>query len=158
MMPAKVLHVLAKLFEAARCARHSHCDRWEFAVEIDQLMSTGISTSHLRLLVRRGLVEHATEITLLGDRGRRFRVLQNLSFTERTCFVLTPTGIKAATAFLNRRAANASIGRNANESTTTKLLPAWDSLSPYHQFLPSRRAKTTECIAINSAHLPVPFR
>jgi hypothetical protein len=46
-----------------------------------------------RWLVRKGYVVHAQEVTVLGDDGREFRPTGNLTFTRRSCFVLTDTGV-----------------------------------------------------------------
>ena len=66
---------------------------WDFAVEMDNLLAAGLSTSDLRWLVRRGYLEHGYEVTRPQDVARRFRPCRNLAFAERTCFVLTEAGL-----------------------------------------------------------------
>jgi hypothetical protein len=70
---------------------------WDFAVEIDSLRSAGLSSSDLRLLTCRGLVEHAAETAGHGKEDRVFRGHGLLTFTRRTCFILTDAGAAVAT-------------------------------------------------------------
>jgi hypothetical protein len=44
-------------------------------------------------------VQHARELTLEGDDGRAFRPTGDLTFCERSCFILTEAGISAARRF-----------------------------------------------------------
>jgi hypothetical protein len=71
-------------------------DRWEFAVEIDELMTTGIDHAGLRWFITQGLVEHARELLDPGAEIRRFAPLTNLSFPEGTCFAIMPAGLSLA--------------------------------------------------------------
>ena len=93
---AKFRPALALLLEASEYAEQTSGDCWEFAVEIQQLRELGLSHNDLRWLVRKRFVEHAQEVTILGDKGREFRATGDLTFTERTCFVLTSNGVAAA--------------------------------------------------------------
>ena len=63
-------------------------DPWDFAVEIDQLRTLGLSDNDLRFLVRSQYLEHAREVTAVGQNGRQFQPTGNLTFAPRTCFVL----------------------------------------------------------------------
>jgi hypothetical protein len=71
-------------------------DPWEFAVEIDELMATGIDHAWLRWFITQGLVEHARELLNAGAEIRRFAPLTNLSLPEGTCFAITPAGLALA--------------------------------------------------------------
>ena len=93
---AKFRPALALLLEAFDYAEQTSGDCWEFAVEIQQLRELGLSQNDLRWLVRMQFSEHAREVTVPGDDGREFRATGDLTFTERTCFVLTPAGVVAA--------------------------------------------------------------
>jgi hypothetical protein len=94
-MATRFCGALALLAEAAKYAEHTSGDRWEFAVEIQQFRELGLSANDLRFLVRLHYVIHASEVTVVGRDGRRFRPTGDLCFTSRSCFVLTPTGIAA---------------------------------------------------------------
>ena len=82
----------SKLAHAEACARDSGCSVWEYAIEIERLLANGLWASDLRWLVNKGYVAHAVEITRSQDKTRRFQPCDNLSFTQRTCFVITQAG------------------------------------------------------------------
>ncbi len=86
---------LRSLLKASQYANDSSADRWEFAVSIEQLFGLGMTETDLRWLVRRKLVLHAQEVTLEGEDGRSFHPTGNLTFSTRTCFVLTDEGVEA---------------------------------------------------------------
>ena len=65
---------------------------WDFAVEIECLRALGGTNSDLRFLIRKGYVEHGTEVTQLSSRNRVFRKPGSLKFTDNSCFVLTGLG------------------------------------------------------------------
>lgn len=94
--PAKIRVALELILEAHEYARDVDRDVWEFAVEIKRLLKAGLSRSDLRWLVCKGYVMHGREVTLDGDNRRRFLSTGELSFTRRTCFVLTEAGIRLA--------------------------------------------------------------
>jgi hypothetical protein len=79
---------LGQLAKAREYARETASDPWEFAIEIDRLTSLGITTSDLRWLIKRGIIEHAREITRPGDPSRQFQRSDNLAFDHDTCFLL----------------------------------------------------------------------
>ncbi|MGE0761586.1 MAG: hypothetical protein AB7O38_31530 [Pirellulaceae bacterium] len=62
---------------------------WDFAVEIETLEQAGLSRNDLRWLVAAGYLHHAREVVVPGDLPRRFHPIGQLSFSRRTCFVLT---------------------------------------------------------------------
>lgn len=95
-VPARVRPGLDVLLEAAQYAEQTDGDRWEFAVELDQLAALGLTGNDFRWLVRKGLVEHQREVTLEGDDGRAFRPTGDLTFRESTCFILTDAGVSIA--------------------------------------------------------------
>ena len=86
---------MSQLAEAYQYAYDAGCDVWDFAIELPNLLACGLTRSDLRWLVSKGYVEHACEITEARDAHRQFRPVMNLSFTDRTCFVLTPAGVAA---------------------------------------------------------------
>lgn len=92
MVPARIRPALAVLRESLEYAEQTGSDRWEFAVEIDQLSALGLSRNDFRWLVRQQLVEHRREVTLERENGRHFAATGDLTFTDRTCFVLSDRG------------------------------------------------------------------
>jgi hypothetical protein len=92
-LSTKVAAGLAQLAEAADYARDAGRDPWDFAVETAGLLALGLTVSDLRWLASKGYVEHACEVTRPEDPARRFCLGQNLTFGERTCFVLAPAGM-----------------------------------------------------------------
>jgi hypothetical protein len=87
---------LAVLLQAYDYALDLGTSPWDFATEINTLRRLKLSTSDLRWLVGRGLVEHGIEVTLAGDGERRFQHPARLLFNKRTCFVLSPSGAALA--------------------------------------------------------------
>jgi hypothetical protein len=82
-------------------------DPWDFAVEIAALREAGMSNSDLRWLACKEFIEHAAEVTVAGKDGREFRPTGNLTFDERTCFVLTEGGARFAADARQARAESA---------------------------------------------------
>jgi hypothetical protein len=78
------------------------CNIWDFAVEIRVLRAAGLSTSDIRWLVCRGFVAHRVELRRPGEAERQFRDASKVKFYKRSCFVLTPAGVKLATADWDR--------------------------------------------------------
>jgi len=91
-LPEKLIPVLHDLVEASRYAIDTQCSNWDFAVPICRLISLGANESDLRWLAQKNFVSHAREVTVEGDDGRDFRPTGNLTFCEKTCFVLTEVG------------------------------------------------------------------
>jgi len=122
--------VLSFLWEAHRCAQEVERGVWDFAVEIEELQRQGCTRSELRWLVSKGLVEHACEIESRDGRTRSFVRRTGLSLGEKTCFILTESGIAIA-----RRLAKEGCGtdgrvvsgQNACDCSNTQTLrPKWD--------------------------------
>jgi hypothetical protein len=88
---------LALLIDAAKYAKQTSGDLWEFAVEIYRLLQLGLTENDLRFLVRLEYVDHGSEVTVASSCGRQFRPTGDLYFTRRTCFILTPMGFASAT-------------------------------------------------------------
>lgn len=102
---------LAILLEAYDYAQKLRRPVWDFAVQNRILLTEGLTTSDLRWLVCREFVEHAAEQTRTGQNHRVFHRTGTLTFTKRTCFVLTATGA----AFARQLAETVSLG-----------VPQWD--------------------------------
>jgi hypothetical protein len=84
------------LVEAHFCACHAERDRWQFAVEVDDLHSLGLSKNSLRWLVHKGYAEHALELTPGQAVARVFRRTASLKFSAASCFVLSDAGVDFA--------------------------------------------------------------
>jgi hypothetical protein len=88
---------LSILLEAYDYALQLQCSIWDFAVEISALRRTGLTNSDLRWLAYQGIVEHAAEGAMASSlSGRTFHRTGTLTFTKRTCFVLTKAGAALA--------------------------------------------------------------
>src|SRR5207249_5391373 len=74
---------------AADCQREA----WEFAIEIQSLQQQGLTNSDLRWLLCKGLAKHRTENTSAAGPERSFHAGSSLAFTNRSCFILTATGL-----------------------------------------------------------------
>lgn len=128
----KFQRVLALLMEAAEYADQTSGNPWEFAVEIRHLLRLGLSENDLRFLVRSKYVVHACEVMAAGRNGRQFRRTGDLSFANRTCFILTPKGVAAAQRCIDAMAAGdralpATIRlATLSEHGPDTSLPAWD--------------------------------
>jgi hypothetical protein len=92
----KLRKALATLLEAFDYSVDTKCDRWDFAVPMRNLLDLGLNEADLRFLVRKGYAAHAREVTLEGDDGRQFRSTGDLTFSRRSCLVLTDVGVASA--------------------------------------------------------------
>lgn len=117
------------LVNAYRYSNDTHCDRWEFAVEISQLRQWGMTPTDLRWFVKKGYVDHACEITVEGDPSRRFRTTGKVSFKKRTCFVLTARGYELAVQCLGDSLAGPSDSAESSVKNAGRCekVPKWDS-------------------------------
>src|SRR4051794_21490245 len=92
-LPQPAMQAIYRLMNACEYARHAGRSTWEFAVKITELLREGISENELRLLVCRGYVEHAKEVTTRSCSERAFNKDVSLRFSKRTAFILSETGI-----------------------------------------------------------------
>jgi hypothetical protein len=130
----RMRRALAALAEAHEYARDLDADPWDFAVEIASLQRQKLSNSDLRWLTVRGLVEHAIEVTPLGESQRSFRRPARLMFGKRTCFVLARGGGELVQApcecVADERDDDSRMTAQARAfgvlSTNGSLVPKWD--------------------------------
>lgn len=94
---APIQAAMVLLAEAHDYARDTRCDVWDFAVEIDALVATGLSADDLRWLVTSGYAEQRREDTRCSDAARQFRPARDHHFTKTSCFVLTEAGLQRTT-------------------------------------------------------------
>ncbi len=110
----------------------AQCNPWEFAVEIENFIVEGLTTSDLRWLAMMGYVEHAVEVTRSHNTARKFQSCRNLAFTKRSCFVLTEAGIRLATMhcpqppLLSPALPIAANRMPDNDIDRTWYIPSWD--------------------------------
>ena len=100
-IPDGIRPVLAVLVQAQIYAQRLKRDAWDFALELPNLCATGLSINDLRWLACMGYVKHADEINSSRRKRRAFRSIDRLTFTPRTCFVLTAQGMELANDLLN---------------------------------------------------------
>ena len=133
MAQSSVLRVVPKfraalsiLLEAYEYARTLQRSAWDFAVEIHSLQAAGLTNSDLRWLACQELVEHGAELTRADRDVRVFHPTGPLTFTKRTCFVLTESGAAIA----QERRAGAVPAREGPaplpSTTGPPLVPQWD--------------------------------
>jgi hypothetical protein len=87
---------LTLLLEAAELAQELQRDVWDFALEIHNLRSAGLTSNNLRWLLCNGYAEQAIETTRPQAAQRTFRPARNLMLCETSCFVLKPAGASLA--------------------------------------------------------------
>ncbi len=134
--PQKIQFAIEILREASDYADRTTGDPWEFAVEIQELRDLGLAANDLRFLVRKGLVEHAREVTGVGQDGRNFQQTGDLTFTKRTCFILTQDGVA-----LSQGTSGAKSGGNGSTPAPILALeePAADPITTLPTWDPERR-------------------
>jgi hypothetical protein len=93
---------LSALLTAFDYAADSGADRWEFAVEMTELLTAGATLADLRWLILRSFAEHAKETTAPGDPRRSFRPLLATSFPADTWLTLTLLGAESLRAIVVR--------------------------------------------------------
>ena len=122
---------LALLLEGSYLTLDASRDDWEFAVEIADLQSVGLSKNAIRWLIHKGYARHAVETTLaIGRTGRQFRSADNLVFPSTSCLVLSEAGVQFA--IQGRRGAARSAAAIQAETTSATMLPPpsgphWDA-------------------------------
>jgi hypothetical protein len=130
-LPPLLRSALCVLLQAWDYAVDCQRNAGDFAVEIQSLRQHGLTQTDLRWLVCKGLVTHGTEDTTSPEIERSFHPVASLAFTDKTCFILTTTGVSIA-----RQIAPAASepGRlPAEESrqnvleTNRPVVPQWDS-------------------------------
>ena len=122
------------LLRAHEYAQDVECEAWDFALEIAELRSAGLTTSDLRWLVHKRYVEHGREVTEPGDERRAFRRVRGMTFTRRSCFVLTPRGATLFRQLRQRLRETASVSRTSVDSPRRVEAPA--AIDPGHLAMP----------------------
>lgn len=84
------------LLQSYKYSVDAQADIWDFAVEIEMLLRSGMTVSDLVQLTTDGYVDHGRETSVVGDAHRSFQANDGLDFTPTTCFVLTERGAEIA--------------------------------------------------------------
>jgi hypothetical protein len=87
---------LAILLDAFNAAGEGDSHLWDYAIEIAELRAAGVPAAALRVLVKKGYVQHAVEKRQGVGKPRRFGKVGRLRFADKSCFVLTDAGAAAA--------------------------------------------------------------
>ena len=87
---------MAELLKAHEYAGETQRSPWDFSLRIRELEALSLTANDFRWLICKQLVEHAREITLPADTGRTFRPESGLTFSRRTCFILSAEGVNYA--------------------------------------------------------------
>ena len=91
-----IVDAIRKLSRAYEYSVDCDRSRWDFAVEISDLDALGVSHDELRWMIGKGLVEHAQETGSGNGIGRSFDSPGGFTFSGRSCFVATNTGLHLA--------------------------------------------------------------
>ena len=94
LVPDQLRPALEQLLRASRYADECRADRWQFAVEISELLAGGATHTDIRWLIYRGFVLHGKETTVPGDAERSFRPLPATAIPADARVVLSPAGAK----------------------------------------------------------------
>jgi hypothetical protein len=84
------------LLEGFNAAAERRANPWEFAVGIAELRAARVTVKALRVLVQEGYIQYAIETTERSGKQRKYRRDDTLPFRDKSCFVLTDTGVVAA--------------------------------------------------------------
>ncbi len=128
ILPARFRPALASMLEAVDYAELTSGNYWEFAVELERLTSFGLTLNDFRWLVRSHYVEHQCEVTLERDDGRAFRPSGDLTFPERTCFILTKSGIDFSRLYCS------TLGNGSNHTNHDRDWRYSDRVNERHSF------------------------
>jgi hypothetical protein len=83
---------MSLLLKASTYAEDTSRQVWEFAVTIGELLRDGVAENELRWLVCRGYIEHAEEVTAIGNE-RVFDHRVSLRFCQQSVFIITSAGV-----------------------------------------------------------------
>jgi hypothetical protein len=139
LLPDPFRSALAILLTAFDYAADSGADRWQFAIELPDLLAGGAALPDLRWLLLRGFAEHAKETTTPGDPARSFRPLAPTSFPPDTCLTLTPAGAQHLRPVLSSEAAPIP-PRSGTSPSPQPLTPSPSLLPNPLPLLPSPQA------------------
>ena len=91
-LSSSIRDALDALYRSGLYAKDLDCDRWDFAIEMDRLLTLGLSKCELRWLLAKGYLECAREADSDRHGVRSFSDVGNRVLVGETCFVLSFTG------------------------------------------------------------------
>ena len=121
-----VLDSFVRLYRAHEFSVECNRSPWQFAIELQQLQRTGITTEEVRWLIGKNLVDHAEEISMPGDKQRTFQSPGGFTLTERTCLILTDFGVSAAQHTIETIQSRPFV--QADQPLNEPLKPRWDTV------------------------------
>jgi hypothetical protein len=95
----RILASLGLLLQAQVYSQDLNCDPWEFAVELSCLRDAGLTNGDLRWLLVRGYLLQQLEVAGANTEHRAFRPAPKMRLAERSCFLLSPSGLAWAQQF-----------------------------------------------------------
>jgi hypothetical protein len=95
-------------------------EAWEFAVPLRSFLSAGVNETELRWLADGGYIEHAHRV---------FQQVPNLTFSEKSCFVLTKKGRDVARKTSKNLGPKGSKSSEKATRTAQSTRPFWDETS-----------------------------
>ena len=122
IFPSDLQDGLNYLFEASEYSRLTSCDRWEFAVDLQELLRIGVTYNDVRLLLKHGFISHGREISATDDRKRRFRNTESLRLASNSCFVLTKRGEKQTNLAMHGKLPT---GTGSDHADFKREIPTW---------------------------------
>jgi hypothetical protein len=116
------------LLQAHDYAEETNRDPWDFAVEIADLVRTGMTNSDCRWLVCKGWAQLAVELKPRPGEMRRFRHEMGLTIHSRTCVVLTRDGTRVARqlAASSNHELRVDNTNSARSESIYQIRPIWD--------------------------------
>jgi len=127
LIPA-IKTALGLLLEAHEAAVSLDRDKWDFALEIQELKEAGLNHNDLRSLVFQGLAEHRLEQTRGGAKRRAFHQPRCLRLHKASCFALSSSGLLLARQVLVTGGTLPVARADAPSSMHQRPhLPVWDS-------------------------------
>ena len=124
---AEVQKALTHLHRAHEFAVDVQLDIWQFAEPLRNFAAMGVQEPALRWLVVKGYAEHAHELTTFSEADRRFRPSPNLSFTPKTCFVITEAGAEVLQGKPEEALLTAPILTFPTLAAVVAPMPRWDA-------------------------------
>ncbi len=116
----RVQVALRLLREALATAAALNRESWDFAIELDQLHSVGLSNTEIRVLLCGQFALHAYEERDTAGNVRTFRPIQNLSLPCEAAFVLTEKGLRLLEQM------DETVRNYVSVATPPNLRPRWD--------------------------------
>lgn len=144
-VPRRLGPAIGVLLSAFDYAQDIGVCRWQFAVDVSELLATGAAIADLRWLVLKRFAEPAREVTVPGDRERVFRELPASAFQVDNCLALSSDGATALRVFVDsadfgphsgravsplrpvpRSSESDPLPEGVSDDTTAQIKPTWD--------------------------------